>query len=942
MPYCDSVALAEEQLDIARDNAQASTIAAIGGALAFGGIRVAAIPGGLTQIAGGVLTVTGTLLAVGGGIARYANEWRSVAVAERLAVCEHLKQGGYVNNSGYSVQQFERSIELTPGLVCEVKGTAGSSTYSAAFGWDVTASTLRVDCKPIILDLDGDGIEWVNADTRIAADLDGTGFLTEATWVRPDDGILVFDQNNDNLASRAEWVLTRYIPGAQTDLEALRGFDSNNDGVFDALDKFFVQFKIGRDLNQNGKFDAGELFTFAQLGIQSIKVESGLTAVGTLDQPHQPVEGVNVYSYGQFVRTNGSLGSFADASLSSYALPTSVEEYGHYVVLRNGATATYVANTNSAHTVYLNSSLPHFVGADGSDSAYGDAGKNLMAGGGGVDLLYGGDGDDTVIADSADLSWGAAQGDAGHDMLVINDQTGVTVDAFARSFEVVIGGNGSDYLYNSATAYDTTFDVTLAGGAGNDTLLGGGSSDTLVGGEGVDSMNGGAGDDTIVIDRHDNLANVRGGSQSHPNIARGDTIVIGDTIGLTLSNLYQLDFEQAIGGTGSDTIYAGRTDGDFYREKRDNTLAGGEGNDFIYGGPGADIYNWNPGDGHDTFSERDYGEIEGDMIVLGHGVTINEVTIQSTTSTGSKITITGADGGSITLLNWSTAYVPANLLAVDGKVYDLRAALSQAGNYGYAGMPLTAAYPLPPTYFGTSGGGTGTGGGGGGGGGTGGGGGGPGGGGDIPPIVLDLDGDGFDLISFKDSKTYFDWDGDGAGNRTGWVGKDDGLLVIDRDGDGDITRADEISFGVAGTKKGSGFVSDLEGLRSFDSNGNDSLDSGDAEFHMFRVWRDADSDAVVDDGELLTLEQVGFEALSLTGYLTGDKLERKDNDIYAVTDVVFADGSSGYAADVLFAWDAKGKAPKADVQMFGEDAHIVPTTGLRHSHDLLVETQVIA
>jgi hypothetical protein len=48
------------------------------------------------------------------------------------------------------------------------------------------------------------------------------------------------------------------------------------------------------------------------------------------------------------------------------------------------------------------------------------------------------------------------------------------------------------------------------------------------------------------------------------------------------------------------------------------------------------------------------------------------------------------------------------------------------------------------------------------------------------PIILDLDGTGINTVGF-DSDVYFDHDGNGFAQLTGWVGANDGLLVWDRD-----------------------------------------------------------------------------------------------------------------------------------------------------------------
>ena len=66
------------------------------------------------------------------------------------------------------------------------------------------------------------------------------------------------------------------------------------------------------------------------------------------------------------------------------------------------------------------------------------------------------------------------------------------------------------------------------------------------------------------------------------------------------------------------------------------------------------------------------------------------------------------------------------------------------------------------------------------GGGNDGGGDGPGSGG--KPVVLDLDGDGVELVALEDSTAFYDIDGDGYRERMGWVAADDGLLAYDKNG----------------------------------------------------------------------------------------------------------------------------------------------------------------
>ena len=85
------------------------------------------------------------------------------------------------------------------------------------------------------------------------------------------------------------------------------------------------------------------------------------------------------------------------------------------------------------------------------------------------------------------------------------------------------------------------------------------------------------------------------------------------------------------------------------------------------------------------------------------------------------------------------------------------------------------------------------------------------------PLVLDLDGDGVETRSI-DRGVYFDHDGNGFAEGTGWVGSDDGLLVYDRNGNGEVDDGGELfgSYTVlqSGLKAANGFVA----LSEFDNN----------------------------------------------------------------------------------------------------------------------------
>ncbi|MDT7520623.1 hypothetical protein RAE19_18325 [Rhodoferax sp. TBRC 17660] len=178
------------------------------------------------------------------------------------------------------------------------------------------------------------------------------------------------------------------------------------------------------------------------------------------------------------------------------------------------------------------------------------------------------------------------------------------------------------------------------------------------------------------------------------------------------------------------------------------------------------------------------------------------------------------------------------------------------------------------------------------------------------PIFIDLDGNGIELYSRNNSPAQFDFDDDGYAETTAWAGPQDGILVIDEGNDNQITQSKEIAFAKWTAAEGD---TDLEGLAAtFDSNHDGVLDARDARYADFKVWKDANSNGVVDTGEMQTLAQAGIKSFNLK-VKDGTKLSLDDGSvIHGLFDIQRADGKMIQGADVSLAYNDLGYRTRTD------------------------------
>ncbi|WP_374981495.1 calcium-binding protein [Pseudomonas solani] len=225
------------------------------------------------------------------------------------------EEDGFVS-SGLAGNAFSALKNRQAQIDAAINGTDAGSQISVATNQHFNEANAFVERRdPLSLDLDGDGIETVGANAGITFDFDGDGLKTGTGWVKGDDGFLVLDRNgNGQIDNGGELFGVDTVKAngqkASNGFDALKDFDSNGDGVFDAQDTQFANVKIWQDANQDGIAQAGELKTLAEHNIVAINLDSTAS--------NHNSNGNLISAVGSFVRGDGSEGTVnANQSLAA-------------------------------------------------------------------------------------------------------------------------------------------------------------------------------------------------------------------------------------------------------------------------------------------------------------------------------------------------------------------------------------------------------------------------------------------------------------------------------------------------------------------------------------------------------------------------------------------------------------------------------------------------
>ncbi|MHB1098190.1 MAG: beta strand repeat-containing protein [Burkholderiales bacterium] len=496
--------------------------------------------------------------------------------------------------------------------------------------------------KPIALDLDQNGFSFIKLDdSNVFFDVNGDGWKHRTSWVAPGDGLLVYDANGNGKADGAsEIAFTRYMSGAQSDLEGLTAFDSNHDGIFSKLDDKWSQFGVWQDVNQNGVTDPGEFKTLDQMGIASISLTS--------DHKFSVVDGNTIQGIAKVTMNDGTTRDAADVTLAyskdvqvtnadgttSIVTPPPFSPSGQEIDgtegndLILGKTGNTVIKTGAGNdVVFAGDGNDLIEPGSGNDVIYAGGGDDIVMPGAGNDVVYAGLGNDFIIGGDGN---NALFGEGGNDV-IFSGKGNDLIDGGAGN-DVLSGGAGDDTIFGG-TGNDALFggdgNDVLSGGDGNDRLDGGAGNDVLDGGAGADLMVGGTGNDTYVVDNVGDVV-IENPNEGIDTVRASISYTLTDNVeNLTLTGSDNLT------GTGNslDNVIIGNSGND--------TLIGGGGNDRLVAGTGIDTLIGGTGD--DTYVVNNASDVVVENSNEGMDTVLSSVTYALTDSVENLVLTGTAD-----------------------------------------------------------------------------------------------------------------------------------------------------------------------------------------------------------------------------------------------------------------------------------------------------------
>lgn len=157
---------------------------------------------------------------------------------------------------------------------------------------------------PLVLDLEGNGINLKSVKDGVLFDLAGNGEEVRSGFVQGDDALLFLDENGNGICDNG-LELFGDQEGHANGFAELAEHDTNKDGIIDSNDAVYKNLKVWNDFNGDGKSQDDEIRSIEEAGVESIDL--GYTKV------HEENAGNIITERSFFRRFDGAMRQIADA-----------------------------------------------------------------------------------------------------------------------------------------------------------------------------------------------------------------------------------------------------------------------------------------------------------------------------------------------------------------------------------------------------------------------------------------------------------------------------------------------------------------------------------------------------------------------------------------------------------------------------------------------------
>lgn len=479
--------------------------------------------------------------------------------------------------------------------------------------------------SPLILDLDGDGVEVTSLQaTNITFfDIDNDGFAEQTAWVGEDDGLLVRDLDADGrITDASELFGSATVDG----FAILQELDTNSDHRIDQYDAAWSELRVWIDANGDAVTNDGELHSLSSLDIVSFDLAGVSPSTSTING--NPVSHTSTFS-----TTAGGTGTVADVWFvhdNTYTIDNS-NDFRHALTLelpnlRGFGTLPDLATAmgrdedllNQVHSFYLDFDLESFLDYGALDT---EISEILFEWAGVADVAAGSRGGhvDAQQLSFVEVFFGEGYVQNGGGPNPMNNAGELLTEVWERIYypmkAQLMAQAGADAIFGGTIWYNA-----LSGEFEGDMELSEATIDLL-------EANAPA---TTTADRGEyweGVVEFIAFSKGITNLTVAEATMLDDAItgtdvllsleGIQQSGLpdwlgYALsgspDDDDLDGSAGTDVLYGGDGNDEIRGLAGNDTLHGDAGNDLIYGGDGADQILG--GDGNDEL----YGGDDDDII----------------------------------------------------------------------------------------------------------------------------------------------------------------------------------------------------------------------------------------------------------------------------------------------------------------------------------------